>query len=143
MKVLATLAFRLLTLTLRLLPWVSSPTHCTTRTQLTMKYLASMPHCSCVRPRCGCYNKLSNSVNPQSRVSFHSVESTRCEGRGSVHKQNGVHSRTTNLTLTPQTWAGGRRRKCCSGGVRPYITRRRRMKPIFGNIIIVPLTDIL
>ena len=85
--------------TFRLLPWAVSPTHCTTRTQLTIidpigqrRLRQYMPHC--IRPRLR-YYKRSYSFNPQSRFPDHSAEST-----GGLHRPNGILSRTSK-TLTP------------------------------------------
>ena len=85
--------------TFRLLPWAISPTHCTTRTQLTTidpigqrRLRQYMPHC--IRPRLR-YYKRSYSFNPQSRFPDHSAEST-----GGLHRPNGILSRTSK-TLTP------------------------------------------
>ena len=85
--------------TFRLLPWAISPTHCTTRSQLTIidtigqrRLRQYMPHC--IRPRLR-YYKRSYSFNPQSRFPDHSAEST-----GGLHRPNGILSRTSK-TLTP------------------------------------------
>ena len=85
--------------TFRLLPWAISPTHCTTRTQLTIiesigqrRLRQCMPYC--IRPRLR-YYKCSYSFNPQSRFPDHSAEST-----GGLHRPNGILSRTSK-TLTP------------------------------------------
>ena len=85
--------------TFRLLPWAISPTHCTTRSQLTnidsigqRRLRQYMPHC--IRPRLR-YYKRSYSFNPQSRFPDHSAEST-----GGLHRPNGILSRTSK-TLTP------------------------------------------
>ena len=79
--------------TFRLLPWAISPTHCTTRSQLTIiesigqrRLRQYMPHC--IRPRLR-YYKRSYSFNPQSRFPDHSAEST-----GGLHRPNGILSRT-------------------------------------------------
>ena len=85
--------------TFRLLPWAISPTHCTTRTQLTIidsigqrRLRQCMPYC--IRPRLR-YYKRSYSFNPQSRFPDHSAEST-----GGLHRPNGILSRTSK-TLSP------------------------------------------
>ena len=85
--------------TFRLLPWAISPTHCTTRSQLTIiesivqrRLRQCMPYC--IRPRLR-YYKRSYSFNPQSRFPDHSAEST-----GGLHRPNGILSRTSK-TLTP------------------------------------------
>ena len=85
--------------TFRLLPWAISPTHYTTRTQLTVidsigqrRLRQCMPYC--IRPRLR-YYKRSYSFNPQSRFPDHSAEST-----GGLHRPNGILSRMSK-TLTP------------------------------------------
>ena len=104
--------------TFRLLPWAISPTHCTTRSQLTIidsigqrRLRQYMPHC--IRPRLR-YYKRSYSFNPQSRFPDHSAEST-----GGLHRPNGILSRTSK-TLTP--WLQHRDRESNPG---PTNGRRR------------------
>ena len=106
--------------TFRLLPWAISPTHCTTRTQLTIidsigqrRLGQYMPHC--IRPRLRYYKRScrSYSFNPQSRFPDHSAEST-----GGLHRPNGIFSRTSK-TLTP--WLAAPR-----PGIEPW-THEQRM----------------
>ena len=87
--------------TFRLLPSAILPTHCTTRTHLTVedsigpgqrRLRQYMPHCT--RPRLR-YYKRSYLSNPQSRFPDHSAESN-----GGLHRPNGVLSRTSKR-LTP------------------------------------------
>ena len=110
--------------TFRLLPWAISPTHCTTRTQLTIidsigqrRLRQYMLHC--IRPRLRYYKyKRSYSFNPQSRFPNHSAEST-----GGLHRSNGILSRTSK-TLTP--WLADRQSGSAATGNRTLDPRMRR-----------------